>query len=210
MIITSLSRQKKYPSRVNVVVDGNFVGVVFDEIVFNLGLKAGEEIDESVLNTALSDSAKFFAKNDAFKYLSKYVKTEKEVKEYLYKKGYHKDEVEFALNFVKDYGLISDEKYAVNYVKTYEKTKSSAQLKILLKGKGIADEIIDNVVVFDEENEIELAEKLVKKLYKGQDDTITYKDLAKLKRQLLSRGITYDTISKVTSKFVVTDIYGEN
>lgn len=94
MIITSLSRQKKYPSRVNVVVDGNFVGVVFDEIVFNLGLKAGEEIDESGLNTALSDSAKSFAKNDAFKYLSKYVKTEKEVKEYLYKKGYHKDEVD--------------------------------------------------------------------------------------------------------------------
>ncbi len=210
MTITTLSRQKKNPTRVNVCVDGEFVGVIYDETVFNLGLKVGEDVEESVLNTAISDSAKAFAKNDCFKYLSKYVKTEKEVKEYLYKKGYHKSEVEFALDFVNNYGLINDEKYAENYVKSYEKTKSNAQLKALLKGKGISDEIIDKVVVYDEDNEEMLAEKLVGKLYKGQDNEISYKDLAKLKRQLLTRGINYDTINQATSKFVIKEICGEN
>lgn len=203
MLITNLSMQKKNVSRVNISLDNEFRGVLFDEVVYSNSLKVGMQISEYEFNKLLDESNMRFCKNEAFNYLSRYIKTEKELKEHLYNKGYHKNAVEFAIENIKKYNLIDDRKYAENYYNSHKDFKSSQIIKNTLKEKGISEEILQEVVVFDKENELELAEKFVQKLARVEDNKITYKNLNRLKRQLVSRGITYDTITRVTADFEV-------
>ena len=50
------------------------------------------------------------------KYLALSARSEKECKEKLYGKGYHKDEVEFAIAKAKKYNYINDEEYVRTYL----------------------------------------------------------------------------------------------
>ena len=203
MLITNLSMQKRNVSRVNISLDNEFRGVLFDEVVYQNKLKVGMDISEYDFNKLLDESNMHFCKNEAFNYLSRYIKTLKELKEHLYQKGYHKNQVEFAIENVQKYNLIDDRKYAEAYYNSHKDTKSTMLIKQALKDKGINDEIVEDVVVFDNDSELQLATKFVDKLARVQDNKITYKNLNRLKRQLVSRGISYDTISKVTSQFEI-------
>ena len=203
MLITNLSMQKKDVSRVNISLDDKFYGVIFDELVYQNRLKVGNEVEEQDIINLINESSRSFCKNDAFNNLSRYVKTEQELKDYLYNKGYHKDAVDYALSAVKEYNLIDDEKYADSYYKLHKDSKSCMQIKQALLNKGIKDNIVDKVCIFDKDEEIVLARKLVEKLERVEDGKITYKNLVRLKRQLLQRGITYDVISIVTSDYDV-------
>lgn len=212
MEITDLTLQKKNKSRVNISLDGEFKGVLFDEIVFANGLKVGDFLKKEQFERMLSDSQNYFAKTDAFKFISSGFKTEKELRNYLYKKGYIKAAVDYAVALVKEYDLIDDRKYCEEYYRIYRESKSIFAIKSSLKQKGINDSLINEIVVDEGDTELRLAEKLTEKFIKSDDKNITFKALMKLKRQLYSRGITLENIEKATSDFTVineNNDYGE-
>ena len=55
----------------------------------------------------------------AAKYLSLSPRSEKEVRDRLYKKGYHKAEVEDAIARAKEYGYIDDVRYVADFAEYY-------------------------------------------------------------------------------------------
>lgn len=195
--------QKKNVSRVNVSLDNEFKGVLFDEVVYQNKLKVGMEISEYDFNKLVDESNMRFCKNEAFNYLARYIKTLKELKEHLYSKGYHKNAVDFAIENVIKYNLVDDRKYAESYYNSHKDNKSNTLIKQALKEKGVAEDIIDDVVVYKRDSELDLANKYVQKLARVEDNNITYKNLNRLKRQLVSRGISFDIINEVTSDFNV-------
>lgn len=203
MLITNLSMQKKNVSRVNVSLDNEFMGVLFDEVVYLNKLKVGMDISKDEFDRLLDESNMRFCKNEAFNYLSRYIKTLKELKEHLYNKGYHKNAVEFAIESVQKYNLIDDRKYAESYYNSHKDNKSTMLIKQALRDKGVSEEIIDDVVQYKPDCEFELAIKFVNKLARVEDNKITYKNLNRLKRQLVSRGINYDMINRATADLEV-------
>jgi regulatory protein len=100
-------------------------------------------------------------------YLSKVQKTEKELKDYLLKKGFELDIVKRVLEKMKAYGYIDDFFYAKNFVKSKCKSRGAKKIAFELRQKGICDEIV-NDSVSKIQNESETAQKLLDKYFKKQ------------------------------------------
>ncbi len=139
------------------------------------------------------------------KYLAVAPRSEKECKERLYQKGYHKDEVEFALAKAKKYRYIDDEAYVKIFLSQY--TKKYGLKKIAYKlatEKGISKELIDRYVVDEGDSELEkcreFAEKYIqKKQIEGKAGA------GKVSQYLYQRGFEYSVINKVISSLF--DVY---
>ena len=97
----------------------------------------------------------------AAKYLSLSPRSEKEVRERLYKKGYHKAEVEDAIARAKEYGYIDDVRYVADFAEYYGAKLGRKKLEYkLVTEKGIPREIALNGIA-DAVSEEEEREKAV-------------------------------------------------
>ena len=88
MKITKLEVQKKNKNRVNLYLNEEFYCGLSLEAVVKYNLKVGQDIEEQKLEFLQTDSEREIAQNKAISYISKYQKTEKELKDYLIKKGF--------------------------------------------------------------------------------------------------------------------------
>jgi regulatory protein len=135
-------------------------------------------------------------------------KTEKEVREKLLTKEFSEKSIQKAIEFLKEYNFINDEKYAQMYIKDKIKLSGKNKIKYSLIRKGVDEEFIkSNLDMVDKDSELEVAEKLAYKKYavisKGESDK--YKLSNKLIRFLMTKGYDYDTCKKVTKKIVELD-----
>ncbi len=132
----------------------------------------------------------------AVDYIAKSPRSEKEVKDKLYKKGFKKTEIELAINKLKDYNYIGDEQYATTFVSYYAKKWGRKQLIYkLVRQKGI-DSTLAKTVVDDcvsDEDEIEKCTKIAKSYIAKKK---TY-DKRAVSFYLYQRGFEFDIINKV-------------
>ena len=133
-------------------------------------------------------------------YLNRQPHTEKEVKEYLLRKGYEAGEAEAAAAQLKEYGYIDDLSYAKLYFEySFEKGRGKDRISRELAGKGISRELID-LAYSELENvpdEYEMALALAAQIAAesgGVTDDMSYTDRQKLQakivRRLASRGFS--------------------
>ena len=79
--ITAITAQEKRKDRCNIYLDGEFYAGVSLETVMKFRLKAGSETDEARLKEILTDAENSEATEKALSYISKTVKTKRQVKE---------------------------------------------------------------------------------------------------------------------------------
>ena len=190
MKITELSIQKKSKTRCNVYIDGAFVCGLDNFTVLKNGLKVGLEISSEKLEELQFESERDKALNYAFGYLSKYRKTEKELRAKLLEKGYLEQIVDYVMAKTKEYKFVDDKGYADSYVETYKRRKGSRLLKFELKRKGIDEEIVNEIEVNADE-EKEYTKALIEKFFRNKE--MTKENVQKLYRHLLAKGFSYDT-----------------
>ena len=190
MKITELSIQKKTKGRCNVYIDGAFVCGLDNFTVLKNGLKVGLEISGEKLEELQFESERDKALNYAFGYLSKYRKTEKELRAKLVERGYLVQIVDYVMVKTKEYKFVDDESYVNSYVETYKKRKGSRLMKFELKRKGIDEEIVSNIEV-NEQEEQEYVKALIEKFFRNKE--MTKENVQKLYRHLLSKGFSYDS-----------------
>ena len=65
------------------------------------------------------------------------MKTEKEIRTFLKKKGYLEEVENYVIDKMKDYGYIDDETYAASYAAGASKRKGSRLIQLELKQKGV-------------------------------------------------------------------------
>ena len=188
--ITAITPQKKDKSRCNIEVDGKFYcGLKLDTALAN-GLKVGMHVELSELSKMQLESEKLTALDKALKHISVSMKTEKEIRLFLKRKGYLEDVAQYVLDKMKDYGYVDDETYASSYVEGASKRKGSRLIQLELRQKGVDDEIIESVLS-TLEDESESAKRCLEKYMRGKPfDEATLK---KAYRNLLSKGFDYDT-----------------
>ena len=135
------------------------------------------------------------------KYLAISSRSEHECKEKLYEKGYHKNEVEFAIDKAKKYRYINDEEYVRTYI-LFAKTKYGAK-KIeykLTNEKGVDRTLVANMIAdeLSDEFELALATDMATKYIKQKK--ITDKSgYQKVFAFLYQRGFESRTLNKVMS-----------
>lgn len=136
------------------------------------------------------------------KYLAIAPRSEKECREKLYDKGYHRDEVEFALEKAKKYRYINDEEYVRTFL-LFNKTKYGAK-KIeykLTTEKGIDKRMVANMIedLLPDEFEVQIASDMAEKYIKQKKitDKTGYQ---KVSAFLYQRGFAFKIINKVMAE----------
>ena len=190
-VITEISSQKN-KKRVNIFVDGVFVsGLSFESAVKN-GLKTGLSITEQKLKSIIEESETQDCFTSGLNFLSKSAKTKHEIIQKLLQKGFERNIIELAVKKLEEYHYINDELYAMNFVKSYT-GKSKRELQYKMKNKGIADEIINKVLVqIPEDHDFENAISYSNKYLKAK--AFNEKTKNNLFAALVRRGFSLDII----------------
>ena len=202
MVITNITMQSKNIDRVNLFVDGSFYAGVSRIALYNNKIEIGAEIDKTTLDKLIFDSDKDKAFDYALTYISKYTPTVKILANKLYEKGYGKVIVDYTIDKCKRYGYINDEEYARSYVALNANIKGKTRLKMELRNKGVAEDIIDRALSQMEGNDA--CQELAKKLSKNQD-IHDPKYRAKLIRFLQYRGYEWEDISQALAVLKIVD-----
>jgi regulatory protein len=164
------------------------------DVIVKNGIKIGECDDEKFFNS-VKESEEIIAFNLATKYISSKLKTEQQIKDYLYKKEYHKSTVDFVVEKLKNYKIIDDKNYAESYAKS-NPNFSKNKLKQKLFSCGIKANIVDESLndVDDEKSCEKNAEKFLK------NKIINKETVEKLIRRLQYLGYSWDNIKHVLNK----------
>ena len=194
--ITSIEVQKRNVNRVNVYVDEVFTFACDAELIYKQGIQK-----DSVIDVEADEFIK--CKNSALRTVEKTYKTEKELRDKLAEKGFEDDTIKRAIEFLKEYNLLNDEKYAEMYIKDRLRSQGRNKIKYALIRKGVSEDILlDKLSNIDAEDENDTAFKLAEKKYNilKKKESDKYKLSQKLFRFLLSKGYDYDCCNSIVRR----------
>ena len=198
--ITAITPQVKDKNRCNVFVDGRFYCGLTIETAVKSRLKVGQTVTEEFLSQLQLESEKNVALDKALTHVSATQKTEKQVRDFLAKKGYLSAVIEYVVEKMRSYRFLDDASYAENYVRGAGKKKGGRLIKMELRAKGVSDEDAERAVEgITEEEQLQTARAIAEKYMRGKTpDTET---LQKAYRRLLSRGFDYETAKSALSAY---------
>lgn len=189
-LITAISVQEKRKERCNIYVDGEFFAGVPTETVYSLRLKVGDNTDSEKLKEIIDTAEKSDAVNKAADYISKCMKTKRQVKDYLVKKGYSETAAYYAVDKLKEYGYICDKDYSSRFIDSTRKTQGKKLIEYKLMMKGVKKEDIAGAFEEKDYTGKEDAAALAQKHMRGKEPT--KENVAKTYRYLLGKGFSYD------------------
>ena len=147
-----------------------------------------EEIRQEVIGKRVKKRALFL--------LEKMDRTEYQLRTKLKENGYPQDLIEDAMEYVKGYHYLDDERYARTYIQYHQESKSKQMLKMDLMKKGIKRELLETVM--EEEfqgEESEMIQALLKKKHYN-DKEATPEEKRRVFQYLMRRGFRGGDIQK--------------
>lgn len=197
--ITDIQIQKRNKSRANIYLDGEFAFALEMLTVMKLGLKIGKDVDVDTIKTAVFDSETSVAFGKAVDYLARAMKTTKQVRDYLTKKGYSVDVTNCVIEKLQGYKYLDDQAYARMYAEQSKTHKGERRIKQELLNKGISHNDVDDQVQVDADDQLTSATSLAQKYLKNKQRDV--KTMQKLQRFLLYRGFDFDVVNTVIRAF---------
>ncbi len=188
--ITAITPQKKDKTRCNIEVDGRFYCGMKLETVMQNRLKAGVSVTEEALSRMQLESEKQTALDKALTHISASIKTEKEVRAFLARKGYLQEVADHVVGKMKEYGYLDDEAYARVYAESAGKKKGARLIAQELRRKGIAEGAVE-AALSEFGDETESAKRVLQKYMRGKP--ADRETISKAYRYLLSKGYGYET-----------------
>lgn len=198
MIVSDICALDKKRSKV--FIDGEFAFVLYNGELRDFDIKVGNEFSEDKYNEIECGLLPKRAKLRAMNLLQKRDYTEKQLRDKLSDGMYPQDCIDTAIDYVKSYRYVDDERYAEDYINYHMSGRSRNRIIMDLMNKGISKDIILNKLeeLYSEsgdENEIiQIRQLLIKKKYDAQ--TIDHKEKQKLIAFLMRRGYDISTIKK--------------
>lgn len=202
--ITAIQAQVKDKERCNIYLDGQFYCGLKAETVYRYQLQVGQKIEQSRLEEIQFENEKMQALDKAFSYLSATMKTERQMLDYLCKKGYLPSVCDYVLEKLYYYKLLDDKLYTKQYIKSASKTKGARRIFLELRQKGVDVDMIDDALIMIEDAEERAKEMLAKYM---RHKANTKENLAKAFRYLLSRGFNYDDVKSALANYGMEEEY---
>ncbi|MBQ6375459.1 RecX family transcriptional regulator [Candidatus Saccharibacteria bacterium] len=197
-LITGLKQGVRNENRVNIYVNGKYSFSLDIAQVVDLKVKIGRELTEAEFGELkrASEYGKLYQR--ALEWVLTRPRSEKETREYLRRKirtWSSEDISEFSARIIQQLrgkGYIDDRKFAEYYVKNrfVKKGVSEKRLKMELVKKGVAKEIIEEVLSGSERSDAEEIKKIIAKKRAKYDDD-------KLVAYLCQQGFSYDLVREM-------------
>lgn len=174
------------------------------ELVLKYKIKKGKKITKQLLQEIIADQRIITAKQTALNFVSYKPRTEYQVVVKLRKEKFTNEEINTAVQFLKEFGYIDDFHYAQRYVlyAKVQKKSSKRKIEIDLTKRGINKDIISNVLkeTFSEDEELENAMKIAHKKYETLLARNAQQPEQKLINYLLGKGFSFEVTKEVIEK----------
>ncbi|NLL80199.1 MAG: regulatory protein RecX [Clostridiales bacterium] len=195
-MVTKIQELSK--SRSKVYIDGEFSFVLYHGELRHYGIEEGSEIEEStrkeILQTILPKRAKLRCMN----LLKSREYTEKQLRNKLQQGFYPEAVVDEAIQYVKSFRYVDDQRYAESYIAYHLADKSRQRIRMDLVRKGISKEMVEKLLVETEGTGEEEKEQIKRLLYKKRYSVdMDLKEKQKIYGYLLRKGYRNDDIQQV-------------
>ncbi len=199
--ITTLRSGRGQGKRVNVYLDGRFAFSLEAEVVVREGLAVGQEVATDQIE-ALAKADNFQrCLNAATHYLSYRPRSEFELRERLYRRGFDGDSVGAVLARLKGQGLVDDVEFAQFWQENRQSfsPRSRSLTSLELRRKGVAEEIIGRVVsaVSDEDSAYRAALSKARRLPVSDCQSFRRRLGEYLRRRGFSYGVINNTVEQL-------------
>ncbi len=190
-------KSKKY----RILLEDGFSFVLYkgekDRYSLEEGMELSEELWLEIRNGILAKRAK----KRAMHLLEKMDRTEKQLRDKLTENGYPNDLVDEAVEYVRSYHYIDDRRYAENYIRYRQESKSRILLKNELLRKGISSQIIDEAMEAEYHMDPRtLIDQWLKKKGYSSSEQDSEKE-RKIGQFLLRKGFSWEDIRSCMSRF---------
>lgn len=203
MMVTKIEPLTK--TKFKVYLDGEFAFVLYKGELSRFGIREGGTIPEQTVEKIRTEVILKRAKLRAMHLLEDMDRTEAALREKLRQGFYPPDAVEGAVQYVKSFGYLDDARYAENFVRSRQGSKSRKEIQTLLLRKGVAAEQIE--AAFDAcydgadgDGEQEAIRKILKKKRVSPGDC-DESEMQKIYGYLARKGFRYDAVRQVIQNY---------
>lgn len=197
--------KKKRTAKFCLVTENEDFFDISEDLIVQYSIRRGRELSEELFAEIKKKQRIIDVKQAAYNYASYKPRSIRQVEDKLKLMKFDSEEISIAKNFLIDFDLLDDEKFAASYIESYLKRKSVGSSKIyqeLLK-KGINKDTAKNALAehFPEDNKkelaIEAAEKKMRMLRSKPPEKQKNSLIAYLQRQ----GFDWNTIRETIQKY---------
>lgn len=191
MKITAIKAQVKNQERVSIYIDGKYDFSLDQGQLLSARLYVGRELTEEELARLKDESAFGKALGRALDYIMRRPRSIKEMHDYAWRKQWEPMMRDRVIARLTEKGYLDDAKFADTWVRhrAMGKPISERKLRMELKQKGVAEDIINATLEKDEEfDESEALKRLIEK------KRARYPDEQKFIAYLMRQGYRYDDI----------------
>ena len=198
--ITDLKQQKRNPNRINIYLDGEY-SFGLSRIVA-AWLQIGQMISDDKIAKLKNEDQIEVALQKALGFINYRPRTEYEVSKKLSGLGYDDNEIEIVINRLHEIGVLSDDRFAQMWIenRTTFRPRSQKMLKMELRNKKVAEEIIQQALAEAENDEVlalDAGNRYAKRLVHLDGNDFRKKLSAFLARRGFSYGIVIPVVNKI-------------
>lgn len=147
----------------------------------------------------MDDEELLRAKKKALSLLNYNERTEWELMDRLANAGFSEEAVKGALEYVKSFHYIDDERYAMRFASIYHKSRSIKRLWQDLTKKHVPEKYISIALESIEGGDSEALEKEMQKALRGRDlEELPYEERQRIAAKLYRKGFRVSSIRKYT------------
>lgn len=188
-------KSARNPNIFLVVADDNEY-IFHSDVIVKYAFATGAEVDNTKFFEALDESDYTICLNKSMEYISSKLKTTKQLKDYLYQKGYKTHTINRVIDKLNEYSVLNDQNFAIAYIEANKEKLSKKAIKNKLQEKGVKKELIDNFL--EDVEDCDVCQKMADKFLKNKE--ISKPTIDKLVRHLQYKGFGWEDISKVLQK----------
>lgn len=197
--ITAIETQKRRSIRRSIFVDGEFVIGAHEEVIAALGLAVGQTFDNQRLAELVEAETAGKARERALRLINYRDRTSSEIRRRLLGSDFPEKTVVEVVDQLKRAGLLDDEKFSRDWVKSRTASKPMGKLRLVheLRARGVDARLVEKAVEsVDGETERQLAHSLASRKLDKMDagDPTTRTRLISFLRR---RGFGWEIASEV-------------
>jgi len=194
MKITSIKQQLKNPERVSIFVDGKYqFSLSLDELAKH-GLRNDQELHGSDIKKFKKISEDGKLRMRSLEWLMNRPHSEREFRDYLYKKRIEPDQAESLVSEMTEKGYLDNSKFAAWFTELQSRRgKSDRAIRAELFTKGISRELADDSIKDDAGDE---AARLRTAIEKKKHLSRYKNDPQKLMRYLVGKGFSWQAVKE--------------
>lgn len=198
--ITAVRTGRKTGKRVNIFLDSRFAFSLEAEVVVKQGLRVGQELSEDQVAALARTERHDRCLSAATRFLTYRPRSESELRERLYKRGFSEDGIEVAIARLKNQGLVDDIAFARFWKENRDSFSPRSQwlTGLELKKKGVSADVINEAVRDTDDGDSAYRAALDKAHHLPLSDYEIFR--RRLGEFLKRRGFSYDVISRTVRR----------